>query len=56
MFEEDSGWRRIFVDLPGHGQTPAPRWLESQAQVVTVLREALLAILGDEPFAVAGNS
>lgn len=55
-FEEDSGWRRIFVDLPGHGQTPAPPWLESQPQVVSVLQEALQAILGDEPFALAGNS
>jgi pimeloyl-ACP methyl ester carboxylesterase len=56
VFAEDGGWRRIYLDLPGHGQTSAPEWLASQAQVVSVLRGFVDAVLGDEPFAVAGNS
>jgi pimeloyl-ACP methyl ester carboxylesterase len=56
VFASAEGWRRIYVDLPGHGQTPAPSWLESQTQMVSVLTGFVDAILGDETFAVAGNS
>ena len=56
VFEVVGGWRRIYVDLPGHGQTPAPPWLKSQAQVVSVLSGFVDAVLGKETFAVAGNS
>ena len=56
VFAGGSGWRRIYLDLPGHGRTPAPPWLGDQAQVIGVVIEALRAIVGDEPFAVAGNS
>ena len=55
VFAEAPGWRRISIDLPGHGRTPAPPWLAGQAQVVSILIEALAAVVG-EPFAVAGNS
>ena len=24
LFEAAGGWRRIYLDLPGHGHTPAP--------------------------------
>jgi pimeloyl-ACP methyl ester carboxylesterase len=56
VFGEDPAWRRIYLDLPGHGRTPAPGWLGDQAQVVAVLVEAIEAIVGRERFAVAGNS
>ena len=49
-------WRRIYIDLPGHGETPAPPWLTGQEQVVSILVELVDAILGDTSFAVAGNS
>lgn len=56
VFEAAPGWRRVYLDLPGHGATPAPDWLGGQAQMVSILREALDALIPDEPFAVAGNS
>jgi pimeloyl-ACP methyl ester carboxylesterase len=39
FFSSPYPWRRIYVDLPGHGLTPAPEWLETQAQMVSVLVE-----------------
>jgi pimeloyl-ACP methyl ester carboxylesterase len=56
VFVEEPGWRRIYLDLPGHGQTPAPGWLKDQTQVVSLLVEAVGTIVGRERIAVAGNS
>jgi pimeloyl-ACP methyl ester carboxylesterase len=32
------GWRRIYLDLPGHGATPAPEWLWAQDQMLAIVR------------------
>lgn len=50
------GWRRIYFDLPGHGATPAPDWLERQDQMLAILHELVETLLPGEQFAVAGNS
>ena len=54
--DADDRWRRIYIDLPGHGETPAPSWLGGQEQVVSILIELVAALLGETPFAVAGSS
>ena len=51
-----SGWRRIYFDLPGHGATPAPDWLSSQDQMLSILHDLIDLVLPDGQFAVAGNS
>lgn len=55
-FADAQGWRRIYLDLPGHGGTPAPDWLGSQEQVLSILLDFTAAIFGREPFAIAGSS
>jgi pimeloyl-ACP methyl ester carboxylesterase len=49
------GWRRIYVDLPGMGQTPIGDAAGAE-DVVDVLEDAVREVIGDEPFAVLGNS
>jgi pimeloyl-ACP methyl ester carboxylesterase len=56
VFEAAGGWRRIYLDLPGHGQTPAPSALRSQEQVMSLLTGAVDVLFPDRPFAVAGSS
>jgi pimeloyl-ACP methyl ester carboxylesterase len=59
VFDDEPGagrWRRIYIDLPGHGRTPAPSWLGAQHQVISVLRDLIDALIGPTRFAVAGNS
>jgi pimeloyl-ACP methyl ester carboxylesterase len=56
LFEAAGGWRRIYLDLPGHGHTPAPPTLSSQTQVMSLLTGAVDALFPDRPFAVAGSS
>lgn len=50
------GWRRIYFDLPGHGSTPAPDWLGNQEQMLAIVTGIADAVIGAEPFAVAGSS
>ncbi|MCL2516078.1 MAG: alpha/beta hydrolase [Microbacteriaceae bacterium] len=49
------GWRRVYLDLPGMGRSPIGEIASSEgvaAAVAGAVREAV----GDEPFAVLGNS
>jgi pimeloyl-ACP methyl ester carboxylesterase len=55
-FAGQSGWQRIYLDLPGHGMTPAPKWLGSQDQMLAVLLEFLDTMLGEQQFAIVGSS
>jgi len=48
-------WRRLYLDLPGMGRTPAPGWLGSTDDVYDVTRAAV-AELVDEPCALGGIS
>jgi pimeloyl-ACP methyl ester carboxylesterase len=56
VFEAAGGWRRIYLDLPGHGQTAAPTELRSQGQVMSLLTGVVDALFPGQPFAVAGSS
>jgi pimeloyl-ACP methyl ester carboxylesterase len=50
------GWKRIYVDLPGMGQSEAPDWLTTQDQVLDVIVEFIDQIISNERFCVAGLS
>ena len=55
-FTERHGWRRIYLDLPGHGRTPAPEWIVSHDQVLDVIEEFIDWVIPGERFLVAGQS
>ena len=50
------GYRRIYPDLPGMGRTPAPEAVAGSDDVVEVLLGFVDAVVGDQPFLVAGHS
>ena len=56
IFAEHPGWRRIYLDLPGHGATPAPEWLSTEDQMLAILCGFIAAVLPDGRFALAGSS
>lgn len=56
VFAQTDGWERLYVNLPGHGRTPAPDWLVTQAQVVSLLTEAVLQVTAGRRFALIGSS
>lgn len=54
-FERSGEWRRIYLDLPGATRTPADG-ISSSQQVADAVVEEVVARVGDEKFAVVGNS
>jgi pimeloyl-ACP methyl ester carboxylesterase len=56
LFEQRSGWRRIYPDLPGRGRTPGADWISNQDDMLDIVLEFLDSIASGERFAVAGNS
>jgi len=55
LFKSRPGYRRIYIDLPGMGQSKAPEWLTNSDQVLDIVVEfSEKAINGS--FLVAGES
>ncbi len=55
VFAERSGWRRLYLDLPGMGWTPAPEHFASSDDVFTTVRAAIDRLAPD-PYVLAGES
>ena len=49
-------WRRLYLDLPGSGRTPAPSWISSPEDVADVVQQALSLTCPAGQFALAGIS
>ncbi|MDX6260353.1 MAG: hypothetical protein QOH84_2041 [Kribbellaceae bacterium] len=45
VFTTHPGWRRIYLDPPGTGQTPSRPWIKNQDDMVDVLARAIQNIL-----------
>ncbi len=50
------GWKRVYLDLPGHGSTPARDWITGQDQILDVLLDFIDAVIPGQRFAVAAAS
>src|SRR5437763_5070 len=50
-----TGCRRIYLDLPGMGRTPAPETISSADDVLEVLLAFIDGVIGDLPLLVAGR-
>jgi len=56
IFAEHPGWQRVYLDLPGHGATPAPEWLSTQDEMLSIVRDFIDVVLPQGSFAIAGSS
>ncbi|HEY7021913.1 MAG TPA: alpha/beta hydrolase [Ktedonobacterales bacterium] len=56
LFAQRSGWRRLYLDLPGMGQTPGADSISSQDDMLEVALAFLDALALGERFVVAGLS
>jgi pimeloyl-ACP methyl ester carboxylesterase len=56
VFDAFTGYRRIYLDLPGMGRTPAPETIRSADDVLEVLFAFIDGVIGDQPLLVAGHS
>jgi len=55
-FSGRDGWKRIYLDMPGHGQSPSADWITSMDDVLRVVEEFLDQIVPGQRFVVAGTS
>lgn len=55
-FADRPGWRRIHLDLPGHGRTPAGSHPATADAVADTVADTVRALVGDRPFAICGSS
>jgi pimeloyl-ACP methyl ester carboxylesterase len=56
VFEHREGWRRIYLDLPGHGSTAGEGWITNQNQMLDVVLGFINNVVHGERFVVAGTS
>jgi len=56
LFQNRTGWWRIYPDLPGMGKTPAPDWLNNQDQVLEIVAEFVQVVAPNQRFVVSGLS
>ena len=56
LFKNRPGWRRIYPDAPGMGQTRAAEWVTTHDHVLDTMLALLDALAPGERFAVAGIS
>jgi pimeloyl-ACP methyl ester carboxylesterase len=56
IFEQRDGWQRIYLDLPGMGQTPGEKWITNSDQMLDVVLEFIERVIPGQRFALAGES
>jgi pimeloyl-ACP methyl ester carboxylesterase len=56
LFRQRDGWKRIYLDLPGHGKTPGKDWVTNQDKVLDVVLDFIDTVIPGQRFVVAGTS
>lgn len=56
VFEGRRGWRRLYLDLPGHGLSGSTAEVDSTDAVFAILAEAIARLVPEGPLLVAGDS
>lgn len=56
VFKSRDGYRRIYVDLPGMGQTRGEKWITNSDRMLDVLLQFIERTIPDQNFLLAGES
>ncbi len=56
LFKNRPGWKRIYLDLPGHGRTPGKNWITNQDKLLEVVLDFIDKVIPKQRFVVAGVS
>lgn len=55
-FQQREGWKRIYIDPPGHGRTPGRDWITNQDQILDVLLACIDQLTAGQRFCLLGFS
>ncbi len=56
VFGHRDGWKRIYLDLPGHGLTPGKDWITNQDKILDVVLGFIDNVIPGQRFVVGGAS
>ena len=56
VFKQRPGWKRIYLDLPGHDSTPGKEWITNQDKMLDVVLDFIDHLVPGQRFVVAGIS
>lgn len=56
FFENQDGWQRIYIDLPGMGKTPGEDWITKSEDIVDILLRFIDQMIPDQKVSLAGLS
>jgi pimeloyl-ACP methyl ester carboxylesterase len=56
IFVKQPGWKRIYLDLPGMGQTKGQNWLDSSDKMLQVVLEFVEHVIPHQSFLIVGDS
>lgn len=55
-FQGRDGWKRIYIDPPGHGKTPGKDWITNQDQMLKVVLDFVDTLVAGQRFSLIGIS
>jgi pimeloyl-ACP methyl ester carboxylesterase len=55
-FQGRTGWKRIYIDPPGHGKTPGPDWITNQDKILEVILACIEKLTAGGRFSLIGIS
>ncbi|QRG65087.1 alpha/beta fold hydrolase [Brevibacillus choshinensis] len=56
VFENQPGWRRIYLDLPGMGQTKGEEWIKGSDHMLEVVERFIEKMIPEGRYLLAGES
>ena len=56
IFKNKSGFKRIYLDLPGMGKTPGERWIDTTDKMLQVVLDFIDKVIPNESFLIVGES
>jgi len=56
IFQQRPGFQRIYIDPPGHGQTPGEDWITNQDKMLDIIIECIDKITEEKRFVLVGHS
>lgn len=56
VFRQRAGWRRIYIDPPGHGKTPGKDWITNQDKMLEVILACIDKLTQGQNYGLVGIS
>ena len=56
FFQQREGWKRIYIDPPGHGKTPGEDWITNQDKMLEVILACIDKLTAGQRFSMVGIS